>query len=333
MKKEYLLLFLVDSSLLLMAVMIGAVTNWWLTAGVCVAEAALTVLLLWLLHRRSVQVEKMTGQIDRILYGEEHWELEDYTEGELAILADRLGKLVIRLRERDEQLVKEKKLQEQMMTDISHQLRTPLTSMGLLLNALRAPALEELQRNRKLFELGQLLERVEELISLLLKLAKLDSGTALVKRESVSCQEVVHRALQPLEIAMELHDISLHTEIAEDCSFLGDRDWMSEALTNIVKNSLEHMEDGGTISIQAEENALFTRFVLTDTGCGISEEELPHIFERFYRGSGARHTGYGIGMSFVRMAILAQNGTIRAENRAPHGMQFTIQIYREQLPI
>lgn len=300
-------------------------------AALCMiaAATALAVSALYEFYLRNKRIDELCSKLDMLLYEDIQWDFETYKEGELSILQDKVQKLTIRLREQADMLKKEKQFQEQMMTDISHQLKTPLTSMNLILSRLRKETLSEEEQDKRLFELEQLVKRVDDLVVLLLKMAKLDSGTALMKQEQVHIGEMLRYAKKPLDISMDLRSIRCRLEGSEDACYTGDFDWSAEALGNILKNSIEHMSENGTISISFQENAVFSEICVEDDGCGMPKDELPHLFERFYRGKDARHSGFGIGMSLARMVIVRQNGTIKAENLPQGGMRFTIRFYKE----
>lgn len=128
------------------------------------------------------------------------------------------------------------------------------------------------------------------------------------------------------ELSMELRGQALL--IHADGAFRGDLSWTSEAIGNIVKNCMEHTPEGGRIEIEATETALFSEIIIKDNGTGISSEDLPHIFERFYKGKDSDGKSFGIGLALSRMIITGQGGTVKAENRKPVGAMFTIRFYK-----
>ena len=247
-------------------------------------------------------------------------------EGELAILQSELGKMVSRLNLTAEELAREKQMLADALADISHQIKTPLTSLSITTElvrkslAARGNCADEVERLRRIEEL-QL--RVENLVSALLRLARLDAGTLSLAHDPVDVAGMVHDAAQPLAIAFDIADISLVVDVDEGCSFIGDRAWTAEALENILKNCMEHTPAGGTVTVEAHEDALACRIRVTDTGPGIADADLPHVFERFYRGgrgadeaqgSKVNPSGVGIGLSLAQGLITAQDGTIAASN-------------------
>ena len=328
MRPEYNKLIMADSMLAAGALIIFFVWGW--QAAVCIIFSAFVLSGVFIseIRRRETQVSSLSDEIDRILYGEEHWNLDEYNEGELAILQDKVRKLVIRLREQADQLQKEKNFQAEMMADISHQLKTPLTAMRLMISSIRklegTGADEIRQRERRLTEMQQLVDRVDSLVVVLLKMAKLDSGTAILQKERISIKELILHSAEPLAISMDLHGVKLCLNGNDTDSFQGDFRWSAEAITNILKNGIEHMENGGNLYVSWSEKSVYSE--IEDEGSGISDEELPHIFERFYRGKTARHSGFGIGMAMAQSIFAKQNGTIKAQNREEGGAKFVIHV-------
>lgn len=330
MRPEYHKLIMADSMLAAAALIVLFVWGW--QAAVCILFSALVLSGVFVseIRRREAQASSLSDEIDRILYGEEHWNLDEYSEGELAILQDKVRKLVIRLREQADQLQKEKNFQAEMMADISHQLKTPLTAMRLMISSIRklegSGEDEVRQRARRLTEMQQLVDRVDSLVVVLLKMAKLDSGTAILQKEKISIKDLILHSAEPLAISMDLHGVKLCLNGNDTDSFLGDFRWSAEAITNILKNGIEHMENGGNLCVSWRETSVYSEIVITDEGSGISDEELPHIFERFYRGKTARHSGFGIGMAMAQSIFAKQNGTIKAQNREEGGAKFVIHV-------
>ena len=134
--------------------------------------------------------------------------------------------------------------------------------------------------------------------------------------------------LEPLEILMDIKDVQLSCNITDSICFIGDRLWSAEAISNILKNCIEHCEAGGNLEITSSENPIYTEIVISDNGEGFHEKDIPHLFDRFYRGSNAVKESAGIGLNLSRMIITKQNGTITAANKPSGGAQFTIRFYK-----
>lgn len=208
------------------------------------------------------------------------------------------------------------------MADVSHQIRTPLTAMGLLIGTAERTS-DEAERIRALHELETLVSRVGWLVTALLKLAKADAGAIRVQARPVDAARLVRDALAPLAGAFDLRDVACETHVDEGASFNGDAAWSAEALGNILKNCMEHTPAGGCVRVQASEDAVAFRLSVADTGPGIAAEDLPRLFERFYRGAGSE--GFGIGLALAQALVTAQGGTLRAGNdRETGGARFDL---------
>lgn len=279
-------------------------------------------------YQRYRELADLSHEIDSILHGKVAIHLDAYAEGELAILQSEIYKLTVQLREQAEALRQDKVFLADSIADISHQIRTPLTSINLLLSRLAKPELPAEQRMALIKELEMLLSRIDWLIDALLKLAKLDAGMAILQNKPVSVRELVRRAAATIAIPMDLREQQLEIAMNGDETFTGDLAWSVEAVVNILKNCMEHTPERGTISISAQENAIYTEIAIRDNGCGIAPEDLPHLFERFYKGKNASSQSVGIGLALARMIVSSQNGTIKAENNPNGGAKFTIRFYK-----
>lgn len=287
-------------------------------------------------YRRYAEISRLSFELDGLLHGNRSIRLSDYREGDVAVLRNEIGKLCSRLARTADDLTKEKAFLAQSLADISHQIRTPLTAAELMI-PLVARISDERERTAKLRELEILLDRISWLVTSLLKMARFDAGSVKIASTTTRIADSVAEAVKPLEIAMDMHEIDCVIDVDNSASFKGDSAWTAEALSNILKNCIEHTPDGGDISIHAYEDATACRVVIEDGGDGISPEDLPHIFERFYRGStqGSASTqeaftsamqpiGFGIGLALAKTLINAQGGTLRASNTSRGGARFEI---------
>ena len=279
---------------------------------------------------RYTRINKMSSRIEDILHKGYHIQFEDYKEGELSLLANEIHKVLLRLTESEDKLLQDKVRLMDSIADISHQLRTPLTSINLVVTMLNAEEAGSDRYRELVSELKRLLKRIEWLIESLLKLSRFDAGAVILKEDNIAVSELIKKACEPLAIALELSDISIKTDIHDEV-FTGDMKWSIEALGNIIKNCMEHTPAGGYIWVKAEETPLYTAITIKDTGCGFADDDIPHLFERFYKGSNASEDSFGIGLALARMIIVSQKGTIKASNYRDgnvSGAQFEVRFYK-----
>lgn len=308
------------------------------TSGASVASAALfaaictlvtglivTVIFIILTNRRYRALAKMAANLDRVLAGERDIRLRDMNEGELAILSSEIDKVIARLNLTVDELQAEKLALSDALADISHQLKTPLTSIAISTELIRDRLSargdsEDLVERLRLIQTLQ--TRVEDLVSALLKLARIDAGVIKLVCGAVDARELVRKSFEPLAIAFDIADVRFSADVQDGASYEGDLTWSVEALENILKNCMEHTPAGGCVSVRVTEDVLACRIRIEDTGPGIAESDLPHIFERFYRGSRdasaapseVNPAGVGIGLALSKSLVTAQGGTLTAEN-------------------
>ncbi len=280
------------------------------------------------LNSRKKQVLKLCDDIDRILRNEDWILFDEYKENELSMLSAEVHKMTIRLREQNNAMKNEKQFAKEALEDISHQLRTPLTSVMMILGLMRSPELSDKSRMEYLRELYELLDRMKWLIETMLSLSRIEADAVHFAKETISCRELIERSLEPVSVTAELKNVELKNEITGDPVFIGDMHYTSEALLNLLKNAIEHTPEGGTVTITANGSNISTNIIITDTGEGIPENELPHIFERFYRSSGYTKNGFGIGLAFAKKVIKSQEGNLKASNRKDGGAKFEISFFK-----
>lgn len=276
--------------------------------------------------RRYAEIEKLNSYLEKVLAGDYAPEILDQQEGELSILKSNIYKATTTLKFQKELITEDKVRLANAMADISHQLKTPLTSMMVMNDLLQT---EEDQSKRKEFLRTQSdqLDRMNWLIQTLLKLSKIDAGTITMKKEEVTAMSLVKEVMKPFEIQMELKGIkysSFDSEMDLSC----DKNWTVEAMQNIVKNCIEHMKENDELMIKAEETNIYKQLVVSDTGCGIAKEDLPHIFERFYKGKNAGKDSVGIGLALAKSLISSQSGDIVVESTEGVGTTFFVRFYK-----
>ncbi len=274
-------------------------------------------------QKRYKDIACLSSDIDKILNGET-LKLERYSEGELAILATEIEKMVIRLKEDAFLLGREKNKLQDSLADISHQLRTPLTSLNIKLSLL-AEEQEEEKRLEHLYDIRKQLQRIGWLVEVLLKISKIDAGTITFSKKNVKVKNLIEEAVAPFVIQMELKNQRMVIKSEEECAFC-DSHWTIEAISNILKNAIEHTPEEGEIILSAEETPIFTQISIKNKGKGIDKTDIPHLFERFYKGKNSSSESVGIGLALTQMIIAGQDGTVKVKNH-DRGAEFIIKLY------
>jgi signal transduction histidine kinase len=245
-------------------------------------------------------------------------------EDELSPLEDELYKTVVLLREGRENAQKEKERLADNLSDIAHQLKTPLASISLMSDLLESGLTE--RQAEYVSRISTQVERLNMLVTSLLALSRLDSGTLALEKKSVDVPELfqsVREALLPLSESKNQRLVLC----ANNATYFGDFYWSAQAFINILKNASEHSPESGEITVQWGENPVCTVIIIEDNGPGIQPEDLPQLFTRFYRGSNASKDSAGIGLALAKALIEGQNGEISASNRQEGGAVFTVKFY------
>lgn len=291
-----------------------------------ITGALLLAIFFYYTKERYKRIEKLNDYLVKVLARDDAPDILSQEEGELSILANNIYKAASTLKFQNEILRDDKKQLAAAIADISHQLKTPLTSM-MVMNDLLYDEDDPSKRREFLKTQSAQLSRMNWLIQTLLKLSKLDAGTIELRREHVLAKELLAEVIKPFEIQFELRGIS-YKQDAADMSFACDKNWTVEALQNIVKNCIEHMDDGGELEITTLDTALFGQISIKDTGCGIAQEDIPHIFERFYKGKNAGKDSVGIGLALTKAIIEDQHGEITVNSTEGVGSTFVIKLYK-----
>jgi len=295
------------------------------------ASLGFITLLLVYTYRRYEQIDRLSAYLARINRGDDSLDLRDNAEGELSILKSEIYKVTVTLKEQNELLRRDKTAMADALSDISHQLKTPLTSMFMMTDLILDAGLTEEERRTFTGRIQLQLERLQWLVASLLKLSKLDAGTARMEPAPVAAQKLVDRAMEPLRIPMELKEQKLRLT-GDEVTLWCSEPWTAEALLNILKNCVEHTPIQGEIAVAFTENPLFTQVQITDTGPGIDPNDLPHIFKRFYRGKHASDDSVGIGLAMAAAIVEGQGGTVEAKSHPEQGGEFVLRFPRQPQP-
>jgi signal transduction histidine kinase len=296
---------------------------------VVVTSGLLILSFLLFTNWRYRKISKLSSYLRRISNGDYSLDLRDNHEGELSILKSDIYKVTLMLSENSSLLKEDKVKLMSAISDISHQLKTPLTSMMVMADLLSSAKLTEKKRVEFTRNIRIQLERMEWLVSSLLKLSKIDAGTVQFKKDPISVPELIQKSVEAVLIPMDIKEQSLKIIGDENVNFLGDFNWTVEALINILKNGVEHTEKAGEITIRFSENPLYTEIEISDTGKGIAKKDLPYIFKRFYRGENAGVDSVGIGLAMAYSIISSQNGDIQVTSEKGTGTKFQIRFYKQ----
>lgn len=292
-----------------------------------VLSAVFAALLIHYKWSMRGQIASLSRYLQQLEAGDYSLDIRDNGEGSFSQLKNELYKITVRLREQSELLRRDKQTLSDAIADISHQIKTPLTSLFVLIDLLAGYPPESDQREfiaRMRSQLG----RIQWLIASLLKLSRLDAGTANLKHEPVNIRQLVERAIDPLQIPIELKNQQVHVRGDAQATFQGDFQWSAEALTNVIKNCVEHTSEGGQIDIRYAENPLYAEIIVADNGEGIAGEDLSRIFTRFYRGINAGENSIGIGLALAKAIFVEQGGDITVSSQPGEGTTFSIKVFR-----
>ena len=296
-------------------------------ALICAAlGAVLTVTFAVGTAQRYKKISRLNDYLSLVCSGNYELDIENNTEGELSVLQNNLYKVITQLKTQNEVIESDKTYLADSLADISHQLKTPLTSM-LVVSELLENETDANKRKEFTDIINSQCEKMSWLIQTLLKLSKLDAGTVEISSDEVSISDVIDDSLKPFLLALDLRNITVEKRI-KDFAFTGDRAWSAEAVQNIIKNCIEHTADGGRLEIETDETTVFKRVIIRDNGCGIAAEDLLHIFERFYYGKNASSESVGIGLALSKAILNKENASVSVASEEGSGAEFEIKFYK-----
>lgn len=293
-------------------------------APILVALFSSLFIFLYFSDKQYKRINEITNYSQRVLQKDYSLDIRENSEGDISKLKNEIYKITVTLKEAAEQQTKDKERLAIALSDISHQLKTPMTSLFVMTDLLKQDNLPA-EKKQEFFETIQnQLTRINWLVSSLLTLSKLDAKAIVMKNGIYSVKKLIDLVLEPLSIPAEIKGVEI--VIGEiDVSFKGDLNWSREALINIIKNCIEHTAPMGKIEINAQENSLYTSLSIKDSGEGISKDDLRHIFDRFYRGNNAIEGSVGIGLAMAKAIIIEQGGDIFCQSKKNVGTEFIIK--------
>lgn len=298
-----------------------------LSVSVCIAFGlAFAVLFLGYLKIQKKQTMDIAKRIERINLGDYSLQIDENSEDELSLLDNQIYRTTVKFREQAENSRKDKENLQKSLSDISHQLKTPLTSIIVMVeNILDDDDMPLEIRREFLNDIKHNTNTISFLVQSLLKLSKLDAEAVKFRYEQVEVKSIVDECIKNTAVMAEILGVRLETD-CNDIILNCDKKWLCEAVTNIIKNCIEHSHNGN-IKITADQNKLYTKISIKDNGSGITKEDLPHIFERFYKGKNSSDDSVGIGLSLAKTIIEKQGGYISVSSELNKGSEFVIKFF------
>ncbi|MCR5252039.1 MAG: HAMP domain-containing histidine kinase [Lachnospiraceae bacterium] len=279
--------------------------------------------------RKRREEKKIRELIDYLTRVQDHSELpqmKEMSEGQIGILQSEIYKVVTILKEEYSSEHRQKKYMSDMMSDISHQFKTPLTAVSLMTELLMAPDVTEEQRYDYAAKIDTQISKMTWLIRNLLTLSQLEAGVLEMKCADIPLASVTEDIARSLEVMADAAEVELSFAVPEGLSVHADGHWLREALTNIIKNCIEHTAEGGFVRVSARRDNLAAYICIEDNGSGIDKEHLPHIFERFYKAGNASNESVGIGLAMAKQILRNHGGDIEAESEKGVGTKFRIRL-------
>ena len=278
---------------------------------------------------KDQKLKEITRYIEEINNRNYKLDIEDNTEDELSILKNEIYKTTVMLKEVAENSVQDKVNLKNSLSDISHQLKTPLTSMSVMIdNILDNPQMDEDIKSEFIKDIRRGIININFLVNTLLKLSKLDANSVHFINKNVYVNEIINESIKNVSVLCDLKNINIVANGGKEIHLCCDIKWQVEAITNILKNCIEHSPENSKIEIEYEENNVYIKIQIRDHGIGINEQDLPHIFERFYKGKNSSNESVGIGLSLTKSIVEKNNGYIEAQSEEGIGTTFEIKYFK-----
>lgn len=291
--------------------------------------ATLIIAFIIYISKQNNKLDEIKKYINAVSNKDYSLDISDNGEDELSKLRNELYKITVMLKESAEISIKEKTQLSDSIADISHQIKTPITSIRIMLDNIKEnPQMDEATKNEFINDISNQVDWISSLVISLLKLARLDAGVIELNRQEIKVEELVQNVVRNLAILLEVKNVSVEVNIPDGAVFFGDYNWELEALTNIVKNSIEHSRENSKIYIIAESNNFFLKIIVKDEGNGIIKEDIKHIFDRFYKSKNSSEDSIGIGLSLAKSIIEKDNGYIEVTSKLEKGTEFEIKYMR-----
>lgn len=293
---------------------------------ICVFGILILTIVLIYNRKKEREIKKINKYLNEINNGNYELKIEESCEDELSKLKNELYKTTVLLRETAENSEQEKINLSNSLADISHQIKTPLTSIRIMLDNIEDnPNMDSKTREEFIEDISKQIDWISSLAISLLKLAKFDAGAIKMNDQEVNVKKLINNVISNLAILLDIKNIKIEQKIDDDTIIKADYNWQLEALTNIIKNAIEHSHDNGTIHIDVENNSVFVKIKIRDEGEGIEKKDIKHIFDRFYKAKKSSENSIGIGLSLAKTIIEQENGYIKVDSEVDRGTTFEIK--------
>lgn len=299
--------------------------NSFISAFSCVALCAVFIVYCIKRKRETHKITEYIAQINKKKYD---LAIDENSEDEMSALKNEIYKTTVMLKEQSENSLKDKENLKDSLSDISHQLKTPLTSIMIMLdNITDNEDMPPEVRTEFLNDIRRETNSINFLVQSILTLSKLDANSIVLKSRPEYLSKIIEECRQNTAVLAEIKEVEVITECDKSIILKCDLKWLCEAVTNIVKNCIEHTPRGGTVKIAAEQNRLYTKISISDNGCGIDQKDLPHIFERFYKGKNSDENSVGIGLALAKTIVEKGGGYLSVDSCADRGSTFVIKYF------
>ena len=291
---------------------------------------ALSIILLYLKHEndQDKEIKRIVKCIKEINKKNYAINIEDNTEDELSILKNEIYKTTVMLKEMAESSKDDKLRLKDSLSDISHQLKTPLTSINIMLdNILDNPNMDEDTKEKFIQSIKREVTNISNLATEILKLSKFDANVVRFENKEVLVKDIIKKAISNVEMMAEIKNVEIKVVFHDNVKLVCDLNWQVEAIINILKNCIEHSSENSFINIEVIDNKIYKEIIIKDSGEGIDKKDLLHIFERFYKGKNSSKDSVGIGLALAKKIIEMNNGSISVNSVKGKGTIFMIRYY------
>ena len=274
------------------------------------------------------ELDKIIDYLKELNRGNYDLKIDLNSEGILSILKNEIYTTTVMLREMASREYLDKITLKENLANISHQLKTPLTSISILVDNLCDEEVDKKTELEFLNDIKRQVDNINYLVIVLLKLSRFDANVITFKKDDINVKKLILECMKNLDVIREVKNINIHVSGANDVEFIGDYKWESEAISNIIKNAIEHTLNDKNIYISFKDKSIYTEIIIEDEGLGMSEKEKNRIFERFYKGSSTNSNNFGIGLSLAKEIITKDNGKIIVKSEVNKGTKFIIRYYK-----